>query len=306
MAGGSWVTVHQADGSITHEWKEAPGGYDLFGQKQDTSSIPLISTPSLPAAPIQPLAPISAPAMDPLLSTGSILQQGQAAATAAAAPVDPTKFIAPGAMDLLTKGVNEQANINKASAQSTFGARGLTGSSTEVQTLTRDIPAQANQALAEGTVKLLQAAYPLAIEDKRMIVDSMYKTTSLSQSMRQLIGDESFKNLSLQQQRELANQDTQLKLTLADVEMRFQAKMKEAEFAFTAAENDKDRAAAQQQFEYLKSERNKDRTGAFIKSLTAIAGVGIGFATGGVGGAILGGLAGNVAGDAFGGLFTMG
>jgi hypothetical protein len=225
---------------------------------------------------------------DPLLSPTNILQQGQDALAAAKAPVDPTKFIAPGAMALMTQGVNEQAGIAKASAQSDFAARGMTGSSTEVQTLTRDLPAAAQKALAEGTVKLLQAAYPLAIADKQTIVDATFKTASLTTQVRQMIGDEKFKQLSLDQQAQIANQDVQLKLNLADIEMKFQAAMQQAQQAWQGAENDKDRAAASAQFEYLKSQRKNAQLGAFTSSLTTLAGAGIGFMVGGPVGAVVG------------------
>lgn len=289
---------------------------------------PTIAIPQINTGALQPLKPIQSPmgnsfmpaatpspsgGIDPSLSTQSLLTQGQAALTAAQTPVDPTKFIAPGAVDLMTKGVNDQLNINRASAQSDFNRRGITGSSTEIQTLTKDLPAAANAALQEGAIKLLQAAYPLALADKQATVDAMFKTTSLSTQIRSMIGDENFKMLNLNQQRELANQDVQLKLTLADLDMKFQAQMKQAEFAFTAAENDKDRAIAEKEYQYLVSERKKAREGAFMKSLTTLAGFGIGLAmapaTAGAstlmmyGG--LGAMGGGAAGDAFGGLFTM-
>ena len=272
-----------------------------------------IPTPNLSGG-FSPTVPAPAPTSftpDPLLL--GALTQGQDAINLAKAPVDPTKFIAPGAVDLLTKGVEHQANVARASAQSDFANRGLTGSSTEVQTLTRDLPAQAQVALQEGTVKLLQAAYPLALADKQAVVDATFKTASLTTQIRGLLGDEKFKMLSLDQQRELSNQDVQLKLKLADVEMKFQAAMKEAEFAFTRAENDKDRAVAQQQFEYLKSQRAKAQQGAFISSLTTLAGIGIGLAaapaTGGASmmltSAAVGGMAGQAAGGGFSGLFQL-
>lgn len=273
--------------------------------------LPQVTVPSLgggmPALLPGPSTPSMTP--DPLLM--GALKQGQDAINLANTPVDPTKFIAPGAVALLTKGVNDQLNTNRANAQSDFNARGMTGSSTEVGTLTRDLPAAANQALAEGTVKLLQAAYPLAMADKQGIIDATFKTASLTTQIRGLIGDEKFKQLSLDQQREIANQDVQLKLKLADVEMKFQASMKQAEFAFQRAENDKDRAVAQQQFEYLKQQRQKAQESAFITSLTSLAGIGIGLAmapaTGGASmmmtSAAVGGMAGQAAGQGISGLF---
>lgn len=274
-----------------------------------------ISAPMPPA--MSGIVPsVSAPqtiSLDPLLSPSNILSQSQAAIDAAKAPLDPSKFIPPGATELLTKQVNDQLNINRSNAQSDFLNRGLTGSSTEVGTLTKTLPDQANQALAEGTVKLLTAAYPIAASEKAAIVDSMFKSVSLSTQLRGILGDEAFKTMSLQQQREVANQDAQLKIQLADIEMRFQAAIKNAEFAFTAAENDKDRAIQQQQLDYLKSERSKARQGAFLSSLTSLVGFGIGLAmapaTGGAStlltyGAI-GGAAGKEAGNSFSNFFLL-
>lgn len=291
-----------------------PGGERAFWTQPapGPTPVPAIGIPNVGATDIKPLSPTPPITFDPLLSPENILKQGQAAIDAAKAPVDPSKFIVPGARELLTQNINEQLNINRAAAQSDFAARGMTGSSTEVQTLTRDLPAAADKALAEGTIKLLTAAYPLALQDKQTIVDSTFKSVSLSTQLRSVIGDEQFKKLSLDQQRELANQDVQLKLKLADIEMKFQASMKQAEMAFTAAENEKDREVARQQFEYLKAERNKARTSSFMSSITSVLGMGIGAAlaapTGGMSilaGAALGGAAGGAAGGGFSNLFML-
>lgn len=297
-----WVNRVNADGTTERVLIEPPQGYDIWGRSIQTPSPTAITLPQLNPNEIPRIStpPIT---FDPLLSPANILSQGADALKAAQAPVDPTKFIVPGAQELLTKGVNEQLNVARASAQSDFAARGLTGSSTEVQTLTRDLPAAAQTALQEGTIKLLQAAYPLALQEKQTIVDATFKSASLTSQVRQLIGDEQYKQLSLNQQAEISNQDVQLKLNLADIEMKFQAAIKQAEFAFTAAENEKDREVARQQFEYLKSERNKARQGAFISSLTTIAGTIIGAVYGGPVGAAVGASAGKAAGEGFSGLF---
>lgn len=320
---GQWVTTFNPDGTSTRTWKEAPAGYDLFGNQTAAPLAPMsVPTPALPA--FTPLAPTPTPQFDPLLSTKGIYDQGQAAIDAARAPLtDAVNAIVAPQIPLLTQQVQDQENVDRSSAQSTFGARGLTGSSTEIQTLTRDIPAMAHKALAEGTVKLLTAAYPIAAADKAAIVDATFKSASLSTQLRSLVGDEAFKKLSLDQQRELANQDVQLKLSLADTEMKFQASMKEAEFAFQHAENEADRQIQRQQIQYLQDERKKAREGAFIKSLTTLVGIGVGVglgATGAIGpmamagGAVVPGWAvggaagmigGNVGGDAFSNLFLM-
>ena len=271
---------------------------------------PAITLPTSSAPGAAPLAPVQAPMIDPLLSADNILSPIQAAQAAFAKPTMTAarEFIEPS-IPLLTQKVNEQAGQQKAAAQSDFLNRGITGSSTEVQTITRDIPAAANKALVEGINQLLLQAIPLAQNEKSMAIDTALKTASLSTNLRQVLGDEAFKTLDLNQRRELANQDVQLKLKLADVEMKFQAAMKQAEFAFTAAENDKDRAVAAQEYQYLLSERKKARQGAFMSSLSTLVGLGIGVAlapaTGGASTlAAYGGL-GATAGGGFANLFML-
>src|SRR3990167_10805910 len=92
-------------------------------ERANSMIIPPINVPSLNIGTPQPLVPSTPMTFDPLLSPASILSQGQDALALAKAPVDPTKFIVPGAQALLTKGIQEQANVARASAQSDFAAR---------------------------------------------------------------------------------------------------------------------------------------------------------------------------------------
>lgn len=260
---------------------------------------PTIKVPTLDSAPTVSSPELPSLSFDPLLSPASILKKNEDAVAAAKAPVDPSKFIVPGATDLLTQGLNEQLNINKASAQSDFLARGMTGGSTEVQTLTRDLPNAANKALAEGTVKLLTAAYPLAMADKQSNVDALFKSASLATQIRSIIGDEAFKGLSLKQQAEIANQEATLRTRLAQIDMEFQSSIKNAELAFQMAENDKDRKIAEAQYQQLLEARKKARTNSFFSGLTTIIGTGVGAYYGGPAGAAAGASAGKTFGDMF-------
>ncbi len=238
---------------------------------------------------------------DPLLSPESILAKSDAAVKAAQAPIDVSSIVNPQ-IPLLTQELNNQLNVNKASAQSDFLARGLTGSSSELQTLTRELPAAANKALAEGIIKLQTQAIPLAQNEKQLASDAAFKSASLTTQLRTTIGEEQFNRLSLVQKQQLAEADMKLQRELKSIDQQFAERTQEAQFAFQRSENDKDRAIAETQYQNLQDERKRSRQGAFFSGLTSIAGLGIGAY---FGDPTTGLLAGNAAGSAFQNLFQL-
>mgnify|MGYP001559734732 CR=1 FL=1 len=235
-------------------------------------------TAGLPKEPlVAPLAPFAHPTMDPLLSVSAIQKQTNDALAAAnkAVSVDITNEAA-----VLVPQVKQAGMEARARTQSDAMARGMTGSSTERGSLLA-VDAATEKMVSEGIQGLYEKKYPMALQEKQMIVDANFKAAGLTQQLRAMVGDEAFKSMSLEQQREIANKDMELKLKLTEIDMKFQMAMKQAEFAFTRAENEADRDIKRQEMDYLKSERQKEREGAWVSSLTSLAFI--------AGGAMIGG-----------------
>lgn len=257
-----------------------------------------------PQKPFQLLPQVDIPKFDPLLSTQKIYDQGQAAIDAASAPVDINNFVAPQ-VPLLVKGVTDQLKVAQSSAISNATNSGFEKSSRTAQDVNVSLPAQAQQAIADGIVKLTTSAYPLALQEKQMIIDTQFKGVGLTMQLRQMIGDEGFKALSLNQQNAIANKDAELRLKLADLDMKFRVAMKKAEFEFTNAQNEADRDIKRQEMAYLKSERERERKSAWIGSLAAIGGAFLG-ASAGPQGMLAGAYIGQTVGKGFSDSFDLG
>lgn len=281
----------------------APGSFSIQSVPDVWVNVPTPTIASPSPLMFNPTANSATPdlSFDPMLTPSSILSRTREAESLARSPLDSAvaTMIAPQ-IGQLTESLQQQENVEKASAQSTFGARGLTGSSTELQTLTRDIPTQTQRSLAKGVVDLTAAALPIAQREREFASETALRGASLSTQLRSIMGDEQFKKLSLQQQKSLADQDAKLRVDLANLDVRFQTALAKAKMEFEAAENEADRAVAQQQMDILQQERRKARNASFFKSLTTLAGIGIGAFFGGPAGAAVGGAVGGTSGDMLG------
>lgn len=244
---------------------------------------------------------------DPLLSPQAVLEKSQAATAVAMRPsADVANALIAPQIPILEKSIGEQTNAAKASAQSDFLARGMTGSSSEVQTITRDIPAASAKALAEGEIKLFAEALPIAQRQKEIQAAALGKEVDTSVKLRELVSTEKFNSMSLQQKQDLAKADAGLKITLDQIDKAFQARLTQAKFAFEHAENEANRAIEQQKLDFTISQYRQSRKDAFTKGLTSIAGFIAGGAIAGPAGsgfnwsgAAAGASAGNAAGDIF-------
>jgi hypothetical protein len=174
---------------------------------------------------------------------------------------------------VLQDNLNRQEAQNRSNAQSTFMQRGLTGSSSELGALTRDIPGQTQQALATGYAGLVAGAAPIAQRQNEANLQARL-------SLRNMITDEQFNSMSMEQKDRLAQQDQQLQLALKQLDMKYGIALEQARQAFEAAENDTDRGIASEQSEKLrrarKDESDRALTVAYMQTVAKFLGGAIG------------------------------
>lgn len=239
---------------ITGAWQNTPG--------PAAPEVPILQLPDMGYTAPQ-TGGVSTPSLsfDPLLSPESVL--GGVKSKLDQNTGDIARRIVEPQLPLVTQAVENFINQQKSSAQSDFLARGLTGGSTEVQTLTRDLPAAGAKALSDATTKLIADAIPQAQNEKQLALQG----ASLATQWRQMLGTEKFNMLSLDQRAKIADADRQTQVKLAQIDMQFKAKLAEAQMRFEAAQNQEDRLVADEQFRLLQKERSKAREQAFFQGL---------------------------------------
>lgn len=287
---------------------------------------PTISFWNLPPAPpppvVTPTIPtVGAPTPEPGLDAAALLQSiGQAnnfsqqAANAASAPItDMVNNIVAPHIPLITSAVNEHIASQVADWASSESTKGTVGSS-RADLGTAKIRGSGAKSIADQIAQLITQAIPLAQNDRNAKVAALQgqaataaKTGEFGLSLRGLVSDEKFKTLSLNQQASIFNADAELKKQILQIDQQFQAAQTKGQMDFQNAQNDKDRAMYAQQIQMAKDAASKARTQAITKSLTTLAGMGVGAAlaapTGGLSipaGMAIGGQGGAAAGDGFG------
>lgn len=223
------------------------------------------------------------------LDFNALLQGAQSAQSIAAQPLAPQAqaLIAPQ-LPILKQNVEGFLGQQKANAQSDFLKRGITGGSTETQTLIRDLPTQAAGILAQGEADLFSKALPLAQAQQQAQVQAAQAESQFGLSLRSLVSEESFKTLNLEQRENLTRADLQMKSELSRVDQNFQAQLLIAQQNFESAQNELDRQIAQEQLNQLHEQRREASRDAIIGSIIVAGGsilggpLGAGIALGGV------------------------
>lgn len=215
--------------------------------------------------------------IDPLLSPSALLGRMDAASKAAGASTTDIArgFVAPQ-IPLLESSVADSVSQARANAQSDFLRRGLTGSSTELYTLGRDIPAAGMKALSDAEVNLLTQAIPLAQNEKQLNFQAASKGAEFGVSLRKLIGDEEYNKLSLDQKDRITQADIALKVQLDAIDKNFQAHLEDARQAFQWASDESDRKVAADKYQAILDAQKQAKKQAFLKSGLTLAGAGVG------------------------------
>ena len=223
------------------------------------------------------------------LDINALLQGAQSARTIAAQPLVPqAQAIVAQQMPQIKANVEAFLGQQKSNAQSDFLRRGITGGSTEQQTLIRDLPTQAAGILAQSEADLFAKALPFAQAQQQSQVQAAQAESQFGVSLRSLVSEERFQTLNLQQRENLSRADLQMKSELSRIEQQFQAQMLIAQQNFQAAENELDRQIAQEQIQQLSEARRQASKDAITGSLIT------------AGGTILGGLLGGPVGAGIG------
>jgi len=160
-----------------------------------------------------------------------------------------------------------------ANAKSEFTRRGIRDSSTDLQTILRDLPSEAQKNVSMAIADLLAKSTATAMEQKKL-------ETSTSVTLRSLISDEQFKTMTLDQQERFKTDDISLARELKQLEIANDQKQLDLKIAYQKETDQKERDLIAQLMRKQEERYADARKAAFTKGL-----ISLGF---GVGGAVLG------------------
>ena len=281
----SALTIAQLQG--TGNFVEA----EAQAKKQQAADAALLKSQT-PVVPIAP--PNYKPTLDPLLMEPQLFSAAGRPSTTLAQPVTRTvQDIIRPLIPIIEKSINERTLQAQSNAQSEFMRRGLTGGSTELQTITRDLPAQGTRDLADAESQLLLQAIPLAQREKESLAGAQAEEAKFGVSMRSLVSNEQFQTMSLEQKDRITQADNALRLELQRIDNEANMSLLLVQQNFERAQNAEDRAIAEKQYQDILNEKQRARRTAFLKGITTVIGAGVGGSVGGVEGAKVGAVAGN-------------